>query len=129
MRVTSDNKLDANLAKHLLGELDAGRELPVDYPYPVQVIRLGHDLTLVALGGEVVVDYSLRLQEEIADPVVWVAGYSNDVMTYIPSRRVWDEGGYEGGDAMKWKLFPARWRPDLEEVIVGAVHELRGELE
>lgn len=129
VRATSDDTLDANLAKHLLGELDAGRALPTDYPYPVQVIRLGSDLTLVALGGEVVVDYSLRLQKEIDDPVVWVAGYSNDVMTYIPSRRVWDEGGYEGGDAMKWKLFPARWRSDVEEVIVRTVHELRSELE
>ena len=72
-----------------------------------------------------VVDYSLRLQKEIADPVVWVAGYSNDVMTYIPSRRVWNEGGYEGGDAMKHNHFPARWHPEVEDVIIRAVHELR----
>lgn len=129
VRAKSTDKLDAALATHLLAELDAGRDLPTEYPYPVQVIRLGDDLTLVALGGEVVVDYSLRLQKEIDDPVVWVAGYSNDVMTYIPSRRVWDEGGYEGGDAMKWNLFPARWHPEIEEVIIRAVHELRGELD
>lgn len=129
VRAKSADKLDATLAKHLLGELDAGRALPVDYPYPVQVIRLGNELTLVALGGEVVVDYSLRLQREIRDPVVWVAGYSNDVMTYIPSRRIWEEGGYEGGDAMKWNLFPARWHPEVEEVVVRAVHELRATLD
>jgi hypothetical protein len=129
VRAKSADKLDATLAQHLLGELDAGRALPVDYPYPVQVIRLGNELTLVALGGEVVVDYSLRLQKEIRDPVVWVAGYSNDVMTYIPSRRIWEEGGYEGGDAMKWNLFPARWHPEVEEVVVRAVHELRATLD
>jgi hypothetical protein len=59
---------------------------------------------------------------------VWVAGYSNDVVTYIPSRRVWDEGGYEGGNAMKHNHFPARWHPEVEEVIVRTVHELRGAL-
>lgn len=123
------DKLDAALATHLLGELDAGRSLPTEYPYPVQVIRLGEELTLVALGGEVVVDYSLRLQKEIQDSVVWVAGYSNDVMTYIPSRRVWDEGGYEGAIAMKHNHFPARWAPEIEEVIVRAVHDLRATLE
>lgn len=128
-RAGSSDKLDAALATHLLAELDAGRSLPTDYPYPVQVIRLGTALTLVALGGEVVVDYSLRLQQEIADPVVWVAGYSNDVMTYIPSRRGWEEGGYEGGGAMKWNLFPARWDPGIEEAIVAAVHGLRAGLE
>ncbi len=127
-RAQSTDKLDSTLARHLLGELDAGRALATEYPYPVQVIRLGGDLTLVALGGEVVVDYSHRLQKEIEDPVVWVAGYSNDVMTYIPSRRVWEEGGYEGGSAMKWNLFPARWHPEVEEVVVRAVHELRATL-
>jgi len=127
-RAKGTDKLDAQLARHLLGQLDAGETLMTEYPYPVQVIRLGSELTLVALGGEVVVDYSLRLQKEIADPVVWVAGYSNDVMTYIPSRRVWNEGGYEGGDAMKHNHFPARWHPEVEDVIVRTVHELRGGL-
>lgn len=129
VRSRSSDKLDASLAKYLLGQLDAGEELPASYPYPVQVIRLGRELTLVALGGEVVVDYSLRLQKEIADPVVWVAGYSNDVMTYIPSLRVWNEGGYEGGVAMKYNHFPARWHPEVEDVIIRTVHELRQGLE
>jgi len=124
---STTDKLDAGLATHLLEKLDRGETLDKDYPYPVQVLRLG-DLTLVALGGEVVVDYSLRLQRELEDPVVWVAGYSNDVMTYIPSRRVWDEGGYEAGDAMKWNQFPSRWAPELEEEIVQAVHQLRSGL-
>lgn len=128
-RAKGADKLDAQLARHLLGQLDAGETLMTEYPYPVQVIRLGGDLTLVALAGEVVVDYSHRLQKEIRDPVVWVAGYSNDVMTYIPSRRVWDEGGYEGGDAMKHNHFPARWHPEVEDVIIRTVHELRGSLE
>lgn len=128
VQAKSADKVDAALAVHLLGELDAGRTLMTEYPYPIQVLRLGDALTLVALGGEVVVDYSLRLQKEIADPVVWVAGYSNDVMTYIPSRRVWDEGGYEGGNAMRNNFFPARWAPEVEEVIVRTVHELRAGL-
>jgi hypothetical protein len=29
-----------------------------------------------------------------------MAGYCNDVLTYIPSSRVLKEGGYEGGGAM-----------------------------
>jgi neutral ceramidase len=128
IRAKSSDKLDANLATNLLGRLDAGETLPSDYPYPVQVVRLGDALTLVALAGEVVVDYSLRLQREIHDPMVWIAGYSNDVMTYIPSRRVWDEGGYEGADAMKYNFHPARWAPETEEVIVKTVHELRASL-
>ena len=36
-----------------------------DFAYPVQVIRFGNDLMLVALGTEVVVDYALRLKSEL----------------------------------------------------------------
>ena len=38
------------------------------------------------MGGEVVVDYSLGFKKQFGDDV-WVAGYCNDVMAYIPSLR------------------------------------------
>ena len=90
-----------------------------DFAYPVQVIRLGDDLMLVALGNEVVVDYSLRLKRELTKPdgpAVWVAGYSNVYSGYIPSKRVLLEGGYEARSRP--------WKPTLEERIVGKVHDL-----
>lgn len=127
-RQNSKVALDANHAARILKMLNTLGSLPKSYPYPVQVLRVG-DLTWVTLGGEVVVDYSLRLKREIKDPIVWVAGYSNDVMTYIPSLRVWKEGGYEGGDAMKWGSHPTRWAEGTEEAIVSKVHELRRKLE
>ena len=90
-----------------------------DFPYPVQVIRFGNELCIIALGNEVVIDYALRLKSELAEPdgpAIWVAGYSNVYSGYIPSRRVLLEGGYEA------KSRP--WNPSLEELIVGKVHEL-----
>jgi len=128
-RQKSTNKLDASHAGRLLGVLKERGSLATQYPYPVQVLRLGDQLTLVTLGGEVVVDYSLRLKRELNDPNIWVAGYSNDVMTYIRSLRVLKEGGYEGGDAMKWGTHPAPWSENVEEQIVGTVHRLRQSLE
>lgn len=90
-----------------------------DHAYPVQVLRLGDDLAIIALGNEVVVDYALRLKRELGQPdgpAIWVAGYSNGYSGYIPSQRVLLEGGYEA-DSRPWK-------PTLEERIVGKVHEL-----
>jgi neutral ceramidase len=90
-----------------------------NFPYPVQVIRFGDDLTLIALGSEVVVDYSLRLKSELTrpdGPAIWIAGYSNVYSGYIPSRRVLLEGGYEARSRP--------WKPSLEERIVGRVHKL-----
>ena len=89
--------------------------------YPVQVMRIGNDVTLVALASEVVVDYSLRLKSELGRPpaIVWVAGYSNGYFGYIPSERVLAEGGYEA---------PA-YAPGIEEAIIGTAVELHRELE
>lgn len=53
----------------------------------------GDHLFLHALGGEVVVDYSLWYKKDYGCNT-GVTGYANDVMAYIPSRRVWEEGGY-----------------------------------
>src|SRR3954470_18021201 len=36
--------------------------------YPVQIVQFGKDLAIIALGSEVVVDYSLRLKRELARP-------------------------------------------------------------
>ncbi len=90
-----------------------------DFAYPVQVIRFGNDLLLVALGNEVVVDYALRLKRELhreQGPAVWIAGYSNVYAGYVPSKRVLLEGGYEARSRP--------WKPSLEERIIGKVHEL-----
>jgi hypothetical protein len=120
---TSSNHYVAARAKHLLREIEQKGSLRGTYPYPVQAWQLGPDLTFVTLGGEVVVDYSLRLKKELGQGRTWVAGYSNDVMAYIPSLRVLREGGYEGGGAMLYYGLPSAWGPRVEELIVAAVHE------
>ncbi|MBX7071849.1 MAG: neutral/alkaline non-lysosomal ceramidase N-terminal domain-containing protein [Pirellulales bacterium] len=119
----SSDRYQASRAKLLLARLDAQGAIDKDYPYPVQVWRLGDGPTLIHLGGEVVVDYALRLKSELDPTKTWVAGYANDVMAYIPSRRVLAEGGYEGGGAMVYYGLPSPWAPDVEERIVRAARE------
>ena len=94
----------------------------LNYAYPVQAWTLGN-LSWLALGGEVVVDYSLRLKKEIPGGL-WVFGYSNDVMDYIPSERVLKEGGYEGDTAKFPYGRPSPWSAGLENKIVAKAGEL-----
>lgn len=108
----------------LLHDLDRNGRVRESYPYPIQILEFGDDLTFVTLGGEVVIDYALRLKRELGNRPIWVAGYSNDVMAYIPSKRVLLEGGYEGGGAMRYSNLPGPWRSDVEERIVSTVREL-----
>lgn len=84
--------------------------------YPIQAIRFGKGLTLLALGGEVVVDYCLRVKREYGGNII-VAGYSNDVMSYIPTARVLHEGGYEAVDSMIYYGQPGPYADDVEERI------------
>jgi len=120
----SNNRYERQHAEFLLAELDRNGAIQTTYPYPIQVVQFGGDLTLVALAGEVVVDYALRLKQELAGPVVWVAGYCNDVFGYVPSVRVLTEGGYEGGGAMRYTPLPGPFAPSVEQRIVKTVHEL-----
>ena len=120
----SKNKYERRHAEILFAQLEANGKLPETYPYLVQVLRLGDQLLIVALAGETVVDYSLRLKQELAGPRVWVAGYCNDVFAYIPSRRVLLEGGYEAGRAMRYSIFPGPWKPSVEELVISSVHRL-----
>ncbi len=78
------------------------------------------------MAGEVVVDYSIRIKHEFQRPgrAVWVAGYSNDVFGYVPSLRVLNEGGYEGGGAMQYTTLPGPFAPDVEDRIMQAVQEV-----
>ena len=115
---------DQRLTKRLLKILRSGKSLPASYPYPVQVMQFGNDLSLVALGGETVVDYARRLQRELKGKRIWVAGYSNEVFAYIPSERVLTEGGYEGGLAMKYFGIHGPFQPGLETRIIDLVKKL-----
>ena len=123
-KAKSTDRYERRHAEVLLEELEKNGKIRTNYPYLVQAIRFDNDLTMVALAGEVVVDYSLRLKSELPGRTVWVAGYSNDVFGYIPSVRVLKEGGYEAGDAMKYTDLPGPFAPSVEERIVAKVHEL-----
>src|SRR5262249_58350001 len=82
---TQEKKPQGPWAKYMLAQWDRDGKLPATYPYPVQAWRLGDDLTWILMGGEVVVDYSLRLKAELGPKKTWISSYSNDVMPYIPS--------------------------------------------
>lgn len=127
-RLASDNVYYQRHAHLMLNILEREGKLPESYPYPVQVWQFDRDLTLVALAGEVVVDYTLRLKEELGSESLWVAGYSNDVFAYIPSLRILKEGGYEAGGAMLYYGQPAPFTEAVEETIFEAIHRLLDKL-
>jgi putative membrane-bound dehydrogenase-like protein len=110
-----------------LARLDRGEKLPTKVDYPVQTWAFGDSLAMAHLPGEVVVDYALRLKDELDRRRLWVTAYANNAPCYIPSERVLKEGGYEGGGAMIYYDLPVPFAPGLEAKIVSAVKEPIGQ--
>jgi hypothetical protein len=109
-------------ARYLLKGLEKGIPLRTSYPYPIQVWNIG-GLPFVALGGEVVIDYAIMIKQKLG-PNAMVLGYSNDLMSYIPSVRVLREGGYEGDTSQLEYKMPAKWKEDIEGLILDGVSRL-----
>jgi hypothetical protein len=115
------NPVKKRWAGRLLRQLDAGARFPAAYPYPVHAWRLGKDTLMIGTGAETVVDYALQFKAAYGADT-WVCGYADDMIAYIPSRRVWDEGGYEGGPNLFEYGRPAfRWAGDIEDRVTRAV--------
>ncbi len=110
-------------ARKWLARLDRGEAPAPTLPYPVQTWRFGDQLAMVFLGGEVVVDYSLRLKRELDASRLWVNAYANDVPCYIPSRRILSEGGYEAESSLWYYDRPQQLAPETEDLIVHTVRE------
>ena len=123
---TGNNDIAARWARRMLEMMDKGVSFSHTYHYyPVQAWQLGKELLLIGIGGESVVDYSLRFKREFGEGSTWVSGYTNHMVSYIPSRRVWEEGGYEGGPHIEEYGHPAwRWAGNVEDRVAKGVHHV-----
>lgn len=114
--------------KYQLALLKGGRDRrPRTLQYPIHVWRFGDGadgLKVISLSSEPVADYAHRFKQAFGVESTWVAGYSDDYWCYIPSRRVWTEGGYEGFTGMLECYLPGPFAPSVEEIIAATVDEL-----
>lgn len=121
---TTDKTVKGYYARLALDRIARGETVPAGISYPVQTWTFGKELTVVFLGGEVVADYSLRLKRELGAERLWINAYSNDVPSYIASKRVIREKGYEGALSMYYYDKPAPYDEVIEDKIVNTVHAL-----
>jgi len=78
-------------------------------PLEVQVFRLGDEVAVVGLPGEVFVEHGLAIKKASPFPVTLVIELCQDDVAYVPTRKAFGEGSYEtvnsriapgGGEAM-----------------------------
>jgi hypothetical protein len=92
-----ENHFFSNWAKKHLAMIDQGETPNTDLPFELQTIQFGKTLAMVAMAGEMSVEYGLRLIKEQGSHFqnVWPIGYSNEIVGYVCSKRQLSEGGYE----------------------------------
>jgi neutral ceramidase len=124
--VRSDDPPQRAKAGFLLEQIERGEALITSYPVPLQAVRFGEQMLMIAMSGEPVVDWAHRFRRDFAAeaPRIWVAGYCNDMFGYVPTRRIQQEGGYEGGRAFLWNSIPAPFTDAAEGLIADAIGRL-----
>jgi len=106
--------------------LRRGRKIPETWPYRLQAFRLGAGktpFTLVALDGEVFCEYGLNLRQMLGPATTIVLGYSNGVVTYLPTAKAIRDGGYEP-NAFRWWRLPGPFTPECESLVLKAATAL-----
>lgn len=117
---------------HMLrtGRADLGRDTDeevespdgprMSLPAEVQVIRLGENVALVALPGEVFVELGLAIKQHSPFAHTFVIELANDSPAYVPTRKAMEQGGYEANNSI--------YAPGGGEMLVEAAVKLLGEL-
>ncbi len=98
---------------------DGGKAQP---GLPFEIQRFSVDgAQLVGLPGEVFVEYALNIKQMA--PNVMVSAYTNGNVGYVPTRKAFDEGGYEVD--LAYKLYgQQKLSPMVETVILAAAERL-----
>ncbi|GLU52840.1 alkaline ceramidase [Dyadobacter frigoris] len=109
-------------AIRMLDKIKNRQPFQTTYPYPLQIWKLG-DQAIMTLGGELVSEYAINLKR-IFGQSIFVMGYCNDVVSYIPTSTILREGGYEGDLAQIVYGLPATWASDTETKIMNGMIQL-----
>ncbi|GAB4041512.1 neutral/alkaline non-lysosomal ceramidase N-terminal domain-containing protein [Spirosoma gilvum] len=113
-------------ATRMLAQQKQGKSFIRSYPYPLQIWQLGNQ-PILSFGGELVIEYALVCKKRFG-PDIFVMGYSNDVMGYIPSATILQEGGYEGASSQMVYGLPSPWAPSVPNLIYNEINRLADEV-
>lgn len=91
--------------------------MPANMPVYLQTINIGN-WKLVGLSREVVTEYSAGIKALFPGKLVSVAGYSNDVSSYLPTSRHIKAGTYEGIDSFVWYGQPSLFPENVYETVL-----------
>lgn len=94
-------------------DIEARKARQPHYDLELQVLRLG-DLCIVCWPGEPFVEGQLEVKRTSPKPFTFLAHWCNDAVSYLPTRRAFEGGGFEVG--LPWcRLAPGTLETMAEE--------------
>ncbi|CAG7621528.1 hypothetical protein PAESOLCIP111_02347 [Paenibacillus solanacearum] len=88
-------------------------------------LTLADGLVLVAMNGEIVVEYGLFLKR-ISNGTILPMGYSNGMIGYLPTAEQLAIGGYEPLKSTYYFRMPAPFEPSVEELVKSTLLQMFG---
>lgn len=86
---------------------------------PVHAVRIG-DGVIVTGPGETFTEYGIAVKERSPGLPTLYAGYTNEIVGYLPTANEYQHGGYEAGYGYKSVGLPSLFDPDVERICVEA---------
>ena len=96
--------------------------MPQYLPVYIQTINIGN-WKLVGLSREAVTQYSLDIKKLWPDQPVTVAGFSNDISSYLPNRAHVKARNYEGFDSSLWYGQPAFFPENILDIVLDHIQK------
>lgn len=90
---------------------------PTEVRGPVHAVRIG-DGVIVTGPGETFTEYGIAVKERSPGTPTLYAGYTNEILGYLPTAREYAFGGYEAGYGYKSVGLPSLFDPIVERLLV-----------
>jgi len=106
----------ASWARRIESQLRGGTA-PTEVPGPVHAVRIG-DGVIVTGPGETFTEYGIAVKERSPGLPTLYAGYTNEIIGYLPTANEYQYGGYEAGYGYKSVGLPSLFDPSVEQTLV-----------
>jgi hypothetical protein len=97
--------------------------MPTSLPLYVQTLNIGN-WKLVGFSRETTTEYGFGVKNLWPGKLVSVAGYTNDVSSYLPTRKHLELKNYEGSESFFWYGSPAVFPLDVYDIIMADIKRL-----
>jgi hypothetical protein len=98
-------------------------KMPSSLPVYVQTLNIGN-WKLVGFSRETTTGYGFGVKNLWPDKLISVAGYTNDVSSYLPTHMHIEKRGYEGLNSFFWYGMPNVFPMSVDETILGTIKTL-----